>query len=82
MEVRDNSPIGTARISLYDVAVGPTHFDFKLDKGSKAGRVKFDLKFSQVIDLVIRSTSLVCSMEENLAERFYQYNMYLLVSDL
>lgn len=79
MEVKDNTPIGNVRISLYDVAVGPTHFDFRIGKGSKSGRIKFDLKFSQIIEIEIRSTSLMCSMEENLTERFYQYNMYLLV---
>lgn len=67
------------RISLYDVAVGPTHFDLKIGRGKKQGRIKFDLKFSQIIEIEIRSSSLMCSMEENLTERFYQYNMYLLV---
>lgn len=65
-------------ISLYDIAVGPTHFDFKTGNDKLAGRVKFDLKLSQVIEMEITSTTLICNMEENLTERFYLYNMYLL----
>ena len=78
IDAKDNSEAGLIVLPLYDVAVGPTHFDFRCKKGKNAGRLKFDAKFSQIIKLEIRGTKLVCNLEHNLTERMYLYNMYLL----
>ena len=52
----DGDQVGTVKINLFLIATGPFHQDFALNFPSqKVGRISFDLKLSQIVDLKIES---------------------------
>lgn len=71
--------VGSVTLSLYDIATGPTHFDFDIKSGrSSIGRLIFDCEMSQKISLKITSKSLVCKMNKTLNDRYYYYVLTLI----
>ena len=51
-----NEQVSTVKINLFLITTGPYHQDFALHfRNNKIGRISFDLKISQIIDLRIES---------------------------
>ena len=79
---KKNKPIGFIKLNLYEVAQAPSHFDFNLSSyGSYLGRLVFDIKMSQKINVNIKSKQLVSVMNEPLADKFYIYQLELINKD-
>lgn len=52
----DYEQVARIRINLFLITTGPFHQDFALQyPNGKTGRISFDLKISQIIDLKIQS---------------------------
>ena len=52
----DGEQVGSIKINLFLIATGPFHQDFALVFPlQKTGRISFDLKMSQIVDLKIES---------------------------
>jgi hypothetical protein len=52
----DGEQVGSIKINLFLIATGPFHQDFAIHfPQQKVGRISFDLKISQIIDLKIES---------------------------
>jgi hypothetical protein len=52
----DGEVVASIKINLFLIATGPFHQDFALSFPSqRTGRISFDLKISQIIDLRIES---------------------------
>jgi len=48
--------VAKVKINLYLITTGPYYHDFELKfPNGKAGRISFDLKISQIIDVKIKS---------------------------
>lgn len=79
ISAKTNKPVGSINVNLYNVATGPTHFDFQVSEGSGfLGRIIFDCRFSQFITVTLKSPSLVCKMNQNLNDKYYYYVMTLI----
>ena len=67
------------RLSLYDIATSPSHFDFNINSGgSYIGRLVFDIKMNQKIYLTLKSKQLICKMLRPLTATNYVYKMTLM----
>jgi hypothetical protein len=48
--------VGSLKINLYLICTGPYHQDFMMEfKNGKIGRISFDFKVSQLIELSLQS---------------------------
>lgn len=69
-----NKVIGEAQTSLFSLATGPSHNEYLLkSRGKVTGRLMFDLKMSQQLQLSIKVNSLRVKTEDTLQFSYYNF---------
>ena len=76
--MRDKKVIGRLSIPVPRLILGPKKLDFALQGSASGPRLKFEVGMSQVVDLEIECSSLECNLLDELGDRFYVFNMYLI----
>lgn len=64
------------KLQLWEIAMGPTHYDLFLDSGTESkSRVTFDLKMVQKVRMKITTKSILCDLNEALVETSYNFQI-------
>ena len=67
------------KLNIYDVATGPFHNDFQLDSSRLKGRLSFDLRMSQRINISVRPENVKISLNDASYEKFFSFSVKLKV---
>lgn len=68
------------KINLYLIATGPFHINLAVDWGTTTGRISFDLKMSQIINLQVASRSALIELARSHPGEYFSYSIKTIVA--